>query len=130
MAGGHPQIEYPLHISNTFERDANVLRLITLYEQRILNQLQREKRELEAMQKIRLEKRQTALSEAKPLYKMAAAQGQPWNPESEAKDNGGFVFSTTLLEDVIGRSERGKTAPNARSGLLYLKDNPPPSLDL
>src|SRR5260370_30865689 len=105
MAGGHPQIEYPLHISNTFERDANVLRLITLYEQRILNQLQREKRELEAMQKIREEKRQAALAEAQPLYKMAAAQGQPWDPESEAKENGGIVFAAPFLDKVVGRSD-------------------------
>src|SRR5260370_32425886 len=119
MAGGHPQIEYPLHISNTFERDANVLRLITLYEQRILNQLQREKRELEAMQKIREEKRQAALTEAKPLYKMAAAQGQPWDAETEAKANGGFVFSPTLLDDVIGRSERVKAARHFAFELTY-----------
>src|SRR5260370_40152832 len=114
MAGGHPQIEYPLHISNTFERDANVLRLITLYEQRILNQLQREKRELEAMQKIREEKRKAALSEAKPLYKMAAAQGQPWDAAREAEGNGGFVFSASLLKDVIRRAERVPAPPRAR----------------
>src|SRR5260370_38189785 len=124
MAGGHPQIEYPLHISNTFERDANVLRLITLYEQRILNQLQREKRELEAMQKIREEKRQAALSEAKPLYKMAAAQGQTWNAESEAKANGGFVFSASLLKDVVGRATRLEAAPRLQFELLRRNQTP------
>src|SRR5258707_237775 len=41
MAGGHPQIEYALNVAKTFERDANVLRLITLYEQRTFNLIQR-----------------------------------------------------------------------------------------
>jgi hypothetical protein len=106
MAGGHPQIEYAIEIAATFDRDANTLRLITLYEQRTLNQLQRLKRELEAMQKAREQKRQAALDEAASLYKLSAAQGQPWNPEAEAKANGGFLFSPSVLEEAITRRTR------------------------
>jgi hypothetical protein len=96
MAGGHPQIEYAIEIAETFDRDANCLRLISLYEQRTFNLLQRQKRELEAMQKAR--------------YRQAAAQGEAWSPEAESKANGGFIFSPSLLEEVIGRRTRLQAA--------------------
>jgi hypothetical protein len=106
MAGGHPQIEYGLAVAETFESDANTLRLISLYEQRTLNLLQRQKRELEAMQNARAQKRQDALKEAQSLYRQAAAQGKVWSPEAEAKVNGGFVFSPAYLEETIARTTR------------------------
>jgi hypothetical protein len=106
MAGGYPQIEYALHVARTFERDADVLRLITLYEQRITSQLLKLKRELEGMQRVRAEKRKAALSESRPLYRMAVAEGEPWNPESETKANGGFYFSTSELDHLIDRNNR------------------------
>jgi hypothetical protein len=106
MAGGHPQIEYAIATAETFDRDANCLRLISLYEQRTLNQLQRLKRELEAMQSAREQKRQAALAESMSLYRHAAAQGETWSPEAEARSNGGFVFSPSTLEEAIGRQTR------------------------
>lgn len=116
MAGGHPQIEYAIQVAETFDRDANCLRLISLYEQRTLNQLLRQKRELEAMQKAREEKRQAALSESLPLYCHAAAQGKTWRPEAEAKANGGFIFSPSLLEEAISRRTRLQAARVAEPG--------------
>jgi hypothetical protein len=122
MAGGHPQIEYAIAVAETFDRDANTLRLISLYEQRTLNQLQRLKRELEAMQSAREQKRQAALAESMPLYLCAAAQGETWSPETEAKANGGFVFSPSLLEEAIGRRARLQTARLAELGSLSKGD--------
>jgi hypothetical protein len=125
MAGGHPQIEYAIEIAETFDRDANTLRLISLYEQRTLNQLQRMKRELEAMQKAREQKRQAALDEARSLYELTAAQGQPWSPEAEARANGGFLFSPSLLQEAITRRTRLHAARLAESGLLLRGTRPP-----
>jgi hypothetical protein len=110
MAGGHPQIEYAIAVAETFGRDANTLRLISLYEQRTLNQLQRLKRELEAMQNAREQKRQAALAESMPLYRHATAQGESWDPKAEARANGGFVFSPSTLEEAIGRQTRLRAA--------------------
>src|SRR5579862_2613822 len=106
MAGGHPQVEYAIEIAETFHRDANCLRLISLYEQRTLNQLQRLKRELEAIQSAREQKRQAALAESMHLYRHATAQGESWDPQAEARVNGGFLFSPLTLEEAIGRQTR------------------------
>jgi hypothetical protein len=110
VPGGHPQIEYAVEIAETFERDANCLRNISLYEQRALNQLLRLKRELEAMQSASEQKRQAALSESMPLYRHAVARGETWSPEAEARANGGFVFSPSLLEDTGVRQSRLQSA--------------------
>jgi site-specific DNA recombinase len=117
-AGGHPQIEYAVEIAETFERDANCLRLISLYEQRTFNLLQRQKRELEAMQSAREQKRQTALAESMPLYRHAVARGETWNPEVEARANGGFVFSPSLLEEAGARQSRLQSARVSEPGLF------------
>jgi hypothetical protein len=110
LAGGHPQIEYAIEIAETFDHDANTLRLISLYEQRTFNLLQRQKRELEAMQKNRQERHEAALREAQALYCHAVAQGQTWSPEAEANANGGFVFSPSVLEETIARRTRLQAA--------------------
>jgi hypothetical protein len=125
MAGGHPQIEYAIEIAETFDRDANCLRLISLYEQRTFNLLQRQKRELEAMQKAREQKRQAALNEAQDLYAYAAAHGEAWSAEAEAKANDGFVFSPSFLEDAIRRRTRLHAARLAQSGLFTQNANRP-----
>jgi hypothetical protein len=61
---------------------------------------------LEATQSAREQKRQAALAESAPLYRQAAAQGETWSPEAEARVNGGFVFSPSTLEEAIGRQTR------------------------
>ena len=118
MAGGHPQIEYAIEIAETFQRDANCLRLISLYEQRTLNQLQRLKRELEAMQNAREQKRQAALAESMSLYRHAAAQGESWDPQTEARVNGGFLFSPLTLKETIGRQTRHRAASLSGANLF------------
>ena len=105
-SAGHPQLDYALHVAETFDRDANVLRLMTLYEQRTMNQLQKEKRELGALQEVRQQKRQAALEESRVLYKVATAAGQTWHPEQESRSNGGFVFSAPVLAAANTRAER------------------------
>ena len=117
VAGGHPQIEYAVAVADAFERDANTLRLISLYEQRTMNLILRQKRELEAMQKAREEKRKSALSDSATLYRQAIAQGQTWKPEAEAARNGGFLFSTSVLDETIRRRSQLQAARLAEFGL-------------
>jgi hypothetical protein len=124
MAGGHPQIEYAIEIAETFDRDANTLRLISLYEQRTFNLLQRQKRELEAIQKTRQERHQSALNEAQALYRHATAKGETWNAEAEAKANGGFVFSTGFLKEAVGRADRLQSASTPKPFLAFRHSAP------
>jgi hypothetical protein len=70
------------------------------------------------MQKAREQKRQAALDEAASLYELSAVQGQPWNPEAEARVNGGFLFSPFTLEEAITRRTRLQAARLAESGLF------------
>ena len=116
MAAAHPQVEYAAHVANTFAEDANALRLISLYEQRTLNQLRNLKRELETAQSLRQQKRAAALEEAKAVYEATRAQGQAWNPEAESGNNG-FVFSASFLAGQIARDKllnRTRTLQNNR----------------
>jgi hypothetical protein len=124
LAGGHPQTEYAIEIAETFDRDANCLRLISLYEQRTFNLLQRQKRELEAMQKNRSERREAALKEAQVLYRHAAAKGEPWNAELEAKANRGFVFSAAFLHQTIARADRLQAAKTPKPFLAFRQSGP------
>jgi hypothetical protein len=116
-AGGHPEIEYALAVADTFEREANTLRLISLYEQRTMNLILRQKRELEAMQKAREEKRKSALNDSAALYRHTVAQGQTWKPEAEAARNGGFLFSPSVLDETIRRRSQLQAAHLAEFGL-------------
>jgi hypothetical protein len=77
---------------------------------------------LEAMQSAREQKRQAALAESMSLYRHAAAQGETWSPEAEAKANGGFVFSPSLLAEAIGRRTRLQAARLAELGSLSKGD--------
>ena len=124
LAGGHPQIEYAIEIAETFDRDANTLRLISLYEQRTFNLLQRQKRELEAMQKKRQESHEAALKEAQALYRHTVAKGETWNAEAEAKANGGFVFSTGFLHHTIARADRLQAAAAPKPFLAFRQSGP------
>ena len=110
MAECHPQVEYASHTANTFAEDANTLRLISLYEQRTMNLLQKQKRELETIQQTRRQAHDAALADATLLYKTTAANGQPWKPDQEAQANGGFVFSAASLQAAAARSELLRTA--------------------
>jgi hypothetical protein len=77
------------------------------------------------MQKAREQKRQAALNEAQDLYAYAAAHGEPWSAEAEAKANDGFVFSPSFLEDAIRRRTRLQATRLAESGLFTQNANRP-----
>jgi hypothetical protein len=109
FALGHEGERREIHIAladaRTFQAQANQFQLLTIYEQRINRNLQRNLKQLHELQAERKARREQALEEAQLLAQLNLSQGLPYDPAADLAANG-FVFSNAEINLAIDRSYR------------------------
>ena len=116
IAGGHLQIADALHQARAFTRESAAFDRLTLYEQRIQRAMAKSVQLLKDAQALRLAAKAKALEETQLLCQMAAHAGQEFDVISEAKANGGFLFSLAQIGDSL---ERARLLESARHTPIY-----------
>ena len=101
----HREAQVALADAETFQTQAAAFNLLSIYEQRINRNLQRNMKLLGELQAERRAQRHQAMEEAKLLAQLNLMNGLP----SEAEQNG-FVFSHTEINRAIDRDNRLKAA--------------------
>ncbi len=91
--------------AETFQTQAAAFDRLTIYEQRINRNLQRNMKLLRDLQTERKAEHNQALEEAKLLAQLNLMNGLPYQPEQN-----GFVFSPTEINRAIDRDNRLKAA--------------------
>jgi len=94
--------------AETFLRQAAAFNLLSIYEQRINRNLQRNMKLLKELQTERKLQHGQAMEEAKLLAQLNLMNGLPYEPERN-----GFVFSHTEINRAIDRDNRLKAARQA-----------------
>ncbi len=97
----HPEIHAALTAAKVFKEESKQLQLLTLYEQRINRNIQKNLAILQALQAARLAKREAEMKEAKKLLQLNEMKGVPYGP-AEIKRNG-FVFSNAEIHAAIDK---------------------------
>ncbi len=97
----NPEIHAALTAARVFTAESKQLQLLTLYEQRINRNLQKNLATLQALQSARRAKREAEMNEAKKLFQLSEMKGLPYEP---AKD--GFVFSTAQIQAALDKERR------------------------
>ena len=105
----HRELQIALADAQTFQADANQFQLLTIYEQRINRNLQRNLKQLHELQAERREQREQAIEEAKLLAQLSLMNGLPYEPNADQGKNG-FVFSIAEINRAIDRDNRLKAA--------------------
>jgi hypothetical protein len=100
----HPEIHAALTAATVFKEEAKQLQLLTLYEQRINRNLQKNLATLQTLQAARIARREAELKEAKKLLQLSEMKGLPYGPAEITKD--GFVFSTAQIQAAIDKERR------------------------
>jgi hypothetical protein len=106
LAGGDPQIADAIHMAQAFAEQSAAFDRLTMYEQRIRRGMERDLKLLEAARKERMAAEAKALEEAKLLFEAAQQNGETFDPQAEALENGGFVFPIDRLQTAIRRDHR------------------------
>ena len=108
--------------AETFQTQAEAFNRLTLYEQRINRNLQRNLKLLKELQADRKAQHDKALEEAKLLAQLNLMNGLPYQPEQDFGRTGvsplcglknGFVFSPAEINRAIDRDNRLKAAKQA-----------------
>jgi len=97
----HPEIHAALAAAKVFQEESKQLQLLTLYEQRINRNIQKNLATLQALQAARIAKREAEMKEAKKLLQLSEIKGLAYEP---IKD--GFVFSTAQIHAAIDKERR------------------------
>ena len=97
----NPEIHAALTAAKVFQAEAKQLQLLTLYEQRINRNLQRNLATLQALQSVRLAKRKAEMKEAKKLLQLNEMRGLAYEPMKD-----GFVFSNAQIHAAIDKERR------------------------
>ena len=129
LAGDNPQIADAIHMAQAFANQSADFDRLTMYEQRIRRGMERDLKLLESARKERMAAEAKALEEAKLLFEAAEQNGETFDPEAEARENGGFVYPIERLQALIRRDRRllkarpvanlpGRASAAAYSGLL------------
>ena len=113
MAGDNEQIADAVHMTSAFTEQTLVFDRLTLYEQRIRRGMEKDRKQLDADQQKRHEAHTKALTDAKLLRRYVAQNNEAYDPEGEAKANGGLVFPIDRLLTSITRDYRLKMATRA-----------------
>ena len=101
----HREAQIALADAATFLAQANAFNLLSIYEQRINRNLQRNIKLLKELQAERKEQHDQAMEEAKLLAQLNLMNGLAYQPEQN-----GFVFSHTEINRAIDRDNRLKAA--------------------
>ncbi len=102
------ELQVALADATTFLNQAAAFNLLTIYEQRINRNLQRNMKLLRELQAERKVQRNHALEEAKLLAQLSLMDGLPYEPEEN-----GFVFSPAEINRTIDRDNRLAAAKRA-----------------
>jgi hypothetical protein len=105
--GERREVQIALADARTFQAQANQFQLLTIYEQRINRNLQRNLKQLQELQAERRKQHEQALEEGKLLAQLSLMKGLPYNT-----DQNGFVFSIAEINGAIDRDNRLKEARN------------------
>src|SRR5579859_1043013 len=92
---GVEAVDDALAHARAWRNDAHNLHLLTIYEQRIQRAMEKNMAHLKALQAERKAEAREAMEEAKLLYKLAEAQGKPYQPELY------FDFAPEVRESVF-----------------------------
>jgi hypothetical protein len=113
----HNPVRIALADAQTFLDQAGKFQLLTVYEQRINRNMQRNLQQLRDLQAERRQQREAALEEAKLLAQLSLINGLPYQPEQDEQAHttthpaaNGFVFSTAEINRAIDRDNRLKQA--------------------
>jgi len=101
----HREAQIALGDAKTFQTQAAAFNLLSIYEQRINRNLQRNMKLLRELQAERKAQHDHAIEEAKLLAQLNLSNGLPYEPEQN-----GFVFSPTEINRAIDRDNRLKAA--------------------
>jgi hypothetical protein len=96
-----PEIHAALTAAKVFQTESKQLQLLTLYEQRINRNLQKNLATLQALQTARLAKREAEMNQAMKLQQLSEMKGLQYEP---GKD--GFVFSNAEIHAAIDKERR------------------------
>ncbi len=96
-----PEIHAALTAARVFTAESKQLQLLTLYEQRINRNIQKNLATLQALQAARIAKREAEMKEAKKLLQLSEMKGLSYEP---AKD--GFVFSIAQIHAALDKERR------------------------
>jgi hypothetical protein len=96
-----PEIHAALTAAKVFKAESKQLQLLTLYEQRINRNLQKNLAALQALQAARLAKQEAQMKQAMRLQQLSEMKGLQYEP---AKD--GLVFSNAQIHASIDKERR------------------------
>jgi hypothetical protein len=96
-----PEIHAALTAARVFTAESKQLQLLTLYEQRINRNIQKNLATLQTLQATRLARREAEMKEAKKLLQLSEMKGLPYEPLRD-----GFVFSTAQIHAAIDKDRR------------------------
>ena len=97
----NPEIHAALTAAKVYKEESKQLHLLTLYEQRINRNIQKNLALLQSLQAARIAKREAEMKEAKKLLQLSEMKGLRYEP---VKD--GFVFSNTEIHAAIDKDRR------------------------
>ncbi len=96
-----PEIHAALTAAKVFTAESRQLQLLTLYEQRINRNIQKNLATLQALQAARIAKHEAEMKDAKKLFQLSEMKGLRYEP---VKD--GFVFSNAEIHAAIDKDRR------------------------
>src|SRR5579859_5111113 len=105
---GAEPVDDALAHARAWRNDAHNLHLLTIYEQRIQRSMEKNLAHLKALQTERKAEAREAMEQAKLLYKLAEAQGKPYQPElyfNFAPQVRESVFSTVEITRELSRAK-------------------------
>jgi hypothetical protein len=97
----NPEIHAALTAAKVCQEESKQLQLLTLYEQRINRNIQKNLATLQALQAARIVKREAEMKEAKKLLQLSEMKGLAYEPGKH-----GFVFSTAQIHAGIDTERR------------------------
>jgi hypothetical protein len=107
-AGERRELQIALADAKCFQEQASQFNLLTIYEQRINRNLQRNLKLLRELQAERKQQHEQQMEEAQLLAQVSLSNGLPYIPERD-----GFVFSPAEINRAIDRNNRLKAARQA-----------------
>ncbi len=110
IAGDNVQTADAIHIASAFAEQSKTFDLLSGYERRIQRSLESNRKQLQHLQAVRKVAEATALEEAMLLRRYAQENNEVYDPEGEARANGGFLFQIEVLDAAILRAYRLKMA--------------------
>jgi hypothetical protein len=121
--GERREIHIALADARTFQAQAIQFQLLTIYEQRINRNLQRNLKQLHELQAERKAQREQALEEAQLLAQLNLINGIPNDPAADFEQNG-FVFSNAEINRAIDRNNRLREARKLASEAVLAPRRP------